>query len=447
MNRKILLTLLLPLIALSACYAQTFDKAKLDQYFDRLAEKNKAMGTLVIAKDGQVLYTRSIGYGQIADSIKKPLTGASRYRIASITKMYTAVMILQLVEEGKLKLTDTLSEFFPQIPNAGKITIGQILTHHSGIHDALQDRSLRTQPKTAPITKDEIVALIAKGKPDFEPGIRHAYSNSGYALLGLIIERRSGRSYAEALRDRITSKIRLNDTYVATGNIDVNKNESLTYRYIGGWKQEPETHPSNLFGGGSIVSTPADMAKFIQALFDRKLISQESLALMRSIKEGEGWGMMEPFLFAGKTFYGHTGGADNYGSWLAYMPEEKLAVAYTTNAKVHPVGDIMNSIMDIYYGKPFEIPTFEAIALSTVVLDKYIGVYSSTEAPVKFTVTRNGSTLYIQPPGQSAAPLEATAPDTFKLEGREGVTFEFDTEKKQMTIKRPGGERVFTKEN
>src|SRR5262249_30653390 len=134
----------------------TFDKAKLDQYFDRLAEKNQAMGTLVIAKEDNILYTRSIGYSQITGNTKKPLTVTSRYRIASITKMYTAVMILQLVEEGKLKLTDTLSEFFPQIANAGKITIGQILTHHSGIHDALQDRSLRTQPKTAPITKEEI---------------------------------------------------------------------------------------------------------------------------------------------------------------------------------------------------------------------------------------------------------------------------------------------------
>lgn len=282
--------LLFPLTILisTTTYAQSFDKAKLDQYFDRLAEKNKAMGTLVIAQNGAILYTRSIGYGHITESLKKPLTSYSRYRIASITKMYTAVMILQLVEEGKLQLTDTLSEFFPQIPNAGKITVGQILTHRSGIHDALQDPNLRTTPKTAPITKEEIVALIAKGKPDFEPGTRHVYSNSGYAILGLIIEKVSGQSYADALKARITSRLGLNDTYVATGNIDADKHESLTYRYAGEWKSVPETHPSNLFGGGSIVSTPADMARFIQSLFDGKLISRESLTLLRTIKEGEG---------------------------------------------------------------------------------------------------------------------------------------------------------------
>ena len=447
MNFKILSLTLLTLALFTTAYAQPSYKAKLDQYFDRLAEKNKAMGTLVIAKDGNVVYSKSIGYGQIGETAKRPLTTTSRYRIASITKMYTAVMILQLVEEGKLKLTDTLAKFFPQIQNAGKITIAQILEHRSGIHDALIDPNLRNRPKTDSITREELVNIIAKGKSDFEPGTKHGYSNSGYALLGLIVEKLSGMPYAEALRNRINSKIGATDTYIATGNIDINKNESLTYRLSDGWKQEPETHPSNLFGAGSIVSTPNDMAKFIHALFQLKLISQENLTLMRTIKDRDGIGM-EPFLWAGKTFYGHTGGGDNYGSWLAYLPEEKLAVAYTTNAKVLPVGDIMKSILDIYYDKPFEIPSFESIVVSTEILDQYVGVYSTTEAPVKFTVTRNGTKLYIQPPGgQAAAPLEATAQDKFKLEGQNGVSFEFDAAKKQMIVKRPQGERLFTKDN
>jgi CubicO group peptidase (beta-lactamase class C family) len=446
MNIKISFALLLTLAVFTTGYAQTFDKAKLDQYFDRLAERNKAMGTLVISKDGKVLYNRSIGYGQISETVKKPLTAESRYRIASVTKMYTAVMIFQLVEERKLKLTDTLGKFFPQVANAGKVTIAQILAHRSGIHDALLDEKLRPASKTSPVTKEELLNIISKGPSDFEPGSKHLYSNSGYALLGLIVEKLSNKSYVETLRGSITSKIGLNDTYIATGNIDVNKNESLTYRYTGGWKQEPETHPSILFGGGSIISTPNDMVKFIHALFDLKLISKEHLELMKTIRDGDGSGM-EPFLFAGKTFYGHTGGGDNYGAWLAYLPEEKLAVAYATNAKVYPVADIMKNIMDIYYNKPFEIPTFEPVAISAEVLDNYIGVYSTTGAPVKFTITRNGTILYIQPPGQSAAPLEATARDKFKIEGTNGVTFEFDAAKKQMIMKRPGVERVFTKGN
>src|SRR4030095_10751390 len=112
MKTKTLFATLLTLAMFTAGYAQTLDKAKLDQFFDRLAEKNKAMGSLTIARDGKVLYTRAIGYSQINPN--KPLTAGNRFRIASITKMFTATMILQLVEEGKLKLTDTLDKFFAQ---------------------------------------------------------------------------------------------------------------------------------------------------------------------------------------------------------------------------------------------------------------------------------------------------------------------------------------------
>ena len=109
----------------------------------------------------------------------------------------------------------------------------------------------------------------------------------------------------------------------------------------------------------------------------------------------------------------------------------------------------MNGIFDIYYNKPFQIPSFESIAVSPEVLDKYVGVYSTPDAPVKFTIARQGTTLYAQPPGAgSAVPLEATAQDKFKLDNgtAAGIVFEFDVEKNQMTIKRNGGERVFTKE-
>src|SRR5919197_1066207 len=214
----------LPTLALfTAGYAQTLDKAKLDQFFDRLAEKNKAMGSLTIAKDGKVLYTRAIGYSQINGTEKKPLTAASRFRIASITKTYTAVMILQLVEEGKLKLTDTLDKFFPQVPNAGKITIGQILAHRSGIPNVSRDQA--AWKPGAPVTRDEVLALIVKGTPEFEPGTNNSYSNSGYFLLGLILEKLTGKPYEQALEERINSKVGLKDTYIATGPIDVNKGE------------------------------------------------------------------------------------------------------------------------------------------------------------------------------------------------------------------------------
>ncbi len=444
--KKLFFTILLALVSLNFVFAQTFDKAKLDQFFDRLSAKNKAMGSLVIIKNGEMQYARSIGYGEIKSNERKPLTEASRFRIGSITKMFTSAIILQLVEEGKLKLTDTIDQFFPQVPNANKITIKHILGHRSGIPNVRRTQNAQENVNTTPITKEEMLDLIIKATPEFEPDAKHSYSNSGYQVLGFIIEKITGKTYEAALNERIISKIGLENTYLATGKIDVNKNEALTYMNLGNeWKPVHETHPSILFSAGAIISTPGDMAKFIQALFDGKIISTESLEQMKTMREGEGLGM-EPFTFAGKTFYGHGGGADNYGSWLAYLPEEKLAIAYTTNAKVYPVANIMKGITDIYYNKPYTIPSFESVVISPEILESYVGVYTNPEAPVKFTITRDGETLFFKPPGESGAiALEATAQNRFQIEG--ALVVEFDAAKKQMTIKRRGGERVFTKEN
>ncbi|MDO3642802.1 serine hydrolase [Mucilaginibacter sp. L3T2-6] len=436
---KRIVTTLLLLTVFGAGWAQTFDKAKLDQFFDKLIEKKKAMGSLYMAKDGKAIYQRSIGYSYISETEKKPIDAATKFRIGSVTKMFTAAMVFQLAEEGKLKLTDTLNKFFPQVPGAGKITIENILAHRAGIHDIVQDRNFRPS-RTQPITKDEMLGIIAKTTPDFEPDEKYAYSNTGYIILGCIIEKVTGKSYEEVLKKKITTKIGLKDTY-SNNNIDVNKNESLSYKSGRDWELQPETHTSILFGSGSLTSTPSDLAKFIQALFDRKLISKESLSRMMQLKSG-----MDTFTYNGKTLYGHTGGVDGFGSWLVYLPEEKLAVCYATNAKVYPVGDIMDGIFNIYWDKPFNIPAFESIAIAREVLDTYTGVYTAPPAPVRITITRDTDRLFLQMNSQSPIPLEPVAENKFKIEPA-GPALEFDVTKKQLTLIRNDREKVFTKEN
>lgn len=450
MNSHRLLGTLILLALFATARSQSIDKTKLDQFFDKLAEKNKAMGTVAIVKDGKSQYVRAIGYSEINDSVKKPMTINNRFRIGSITKMFTSAIVFKLAEEGKLKFTETLDKFLPQVPNASRITILQILQHRSGIPNINRPQNGQGNINTVPMSKEEHLELIIKSAPEFEPDSKASYSNSGYFILGLVIEKVTGKSYESVLLEKIIKKIGLKDTYLATENIDVAKNEALTY-FIppgGKWNQMRETHPSILFSAGAIVSTPTDLAKFIEALFDGKIISKESLATMKTMRDGEGSGLVT-FQFNGKTFYGHTGGADNYGAWLSYLPEEKLTIAYTTNAKVYPVKDIVSGVADIYYQKPFEIPSFESVAISTDILDKYVGIYVLEGAPAKFTVTRQGNTLYAQPPGApNSFPLEATAENKFKIDNGTptGIVFVFDLSKNQLTVKRGEGERVFTKE-
>jgi CubicO group peptidase (beta-lactamase class C family) len=362
------------------------------------------------------------------------------YRIGSITKTYTAVMIFQLIEEGKLKLNETLDKFFPQIPNAAKITLEQILSHHSGIHNMEPDPSWGRQART----RDEVLARIAEGNPDFEPGTAYKYSNSGYVLLGYIVEKVDGKPYQEILKNRIAAKIGLKDTYLGVGQTDASRNEALSYHYLGSWKEASELDLSIPAGAGAILSTAADMAKFAQALFEGKLVSKDSLKQMMTLRDGEGMGLV-PFTFAGRTLYGNTGGSGSSGAWLAYDPEEKLALAYMTNAKIYPVSNIVNGIFDIYWDRPFQIPALDAFQVSPEVLDRYVGVYVISGTPAKMTITRDGGTLFIRAgEQQSVVPLEATAENKFKIDP--GVAFEFDAAKGLLTIKRPNGERVFTKQ-
>ncbi len=353
MKIKILFAFVLTFASLTALPAQTPDTTKLDRFLDRLAEKDKAMGSLAITKDGRPLYTRAIGYSRIDGGERTPATAATRYRVGSITKMFTAALVFQLVEEGKLKLSDTLDRFFPQIPNAGEITIAHILAHRSGIHDFIKEPDFRSWSLSRR-TKDETLAFIARGKPDFEPGEKRGYSNAGYVLLGYVVEKLVGKPYRDVLKERITAKLRLKDTYAGTGKTDVGKNESFSYSYAGVWKQYEEIDLSVPGAAGAIVSTPSDLVKFMHGLFDGKLISRGNVDQM---KNGMG---MSRLPLGGKTFYGHGGSMDGFRTLLVYLPEEKLAVAYSSNGVVHPAQEILRGVVEIYQSKPFEIPAFES---------------------------------------------------------------------------------------
>ena len=353
--------------------------------------------------------------------------------------MFTATLIFQLIDERKLSLSTTLDKFFPQIANSQKITIEQLLAHRSGIHDVSEDSAFRiTRFNT--ISKDEVLRLIANAKPDFEPGTRYAYCNCGFFILGMIIEKISGQPYELLLNQKITSKIGLRDTYPGTGNIDSAKGESFSYKFLLEWQQDPPTHISHLFGSGALISTASDLSIFIQALFEQKLFSKESLSQMMQKNLG-----IDTFNYDNKVFYGHTGGIDGFGAWVMYLPSERLALAYTTNGKVYPVSKIIDGVMAIYRNEPFTIPSFESISVSPEILEKYVGIYSSPGAQVKFTITHDNSRLFVQMTGKQAIPLEPMSEDKFTIESA-GLVLKFDPTKNQMTLMRSGGEKIFTRE-
>lgn len=444
MKKRFLITILFAVFIIGVIYSQNINSSKLDSLFNILDRKNKAMGSLTISKNGTVLYRKVIGYSYISDSEKKRSTETTKYRIGSISKMFTATIIFQLIEEGKITLNTTVDTYFPNIPNASKITIGNLLNHRSGLHNFTNDPDYTTWMKE-PKTHDEILSIISKYKVDFQPNDKFSYSNSNYVVLGYLIEKICKEPYSKILRNRITSKTGLSNTYYG-GKTDIKKNESFSYRWVKNWEQQPETDMSIPGGAGAIVSTPDDLTKFINALFSFKLVSEKSLDQMKTMTDGCGMGLF-PVPFYTKTAYGHGGGIDGFASDLFYFPEDSLAVAYCTNGQAYKKNDILVGVLSIYYNREYSIPKFipqSVITLKPEDLDIYLGEYSSAQIPLKITITKDQSSLFAQATGQSAFPLEPIDKDKFQFE-QAGIEINFNTDSNEFTMKQGGGNYLFTK--
>lgn len=421
--------------------AQSINTAKLDSFFDALSVNNKQMGSVAISRNGVMVYQKAIGYSAVNGDNKTPATVKTKYRIGSVTKMYTGVMIFQLIEEKKLTIATPLSTWFPQMPNAAKITIGEMLSHRSGLHNFTDDPLYKTYMAT-PQTEAAMLAIMQNAKPDFEPDAKASYSNTNFVLLGYIIEKITGKPYADELKKRITSKIGLTDTYYGSKTNSAN-NEGYSFAYNGSWQQQPETDLSIPGGAGAIVSTPADMVKFIEALFGGKLISQASLEQMETVRDNYGMAMLV-LPFNDKRSYGHGGSIDSFLSMVSYYPEDKMAIAYISNGATMAPNDVLIGILSIYFDEPYQIPSFKTMALKTEDLDKYLGEYSSTQLPLKISVTKNNTTLLAQATGQSQFPLEAADTDKFTFAAA-GITMLFNPAKGEFTLLQGGQSYLFTK--
>lgn len=440
MNKTILSGLLIFVFSLIGLAQTNFDKTKLDNYFNTLEQNNKFMGSVAVSQNGEIIYTKSIGFADVENSIKA--TENTKYRIGSISKSFTTVMILKAVEENKLKLNQTIKKWFPKIQNAKKITVKQLLNHRSGIHNFTSDEDYfkwNTQPKT----EKEMLEIIMKGGSDFKPDSQAAYSNSNFVLLTYILEKIYTKSYADLLQELIVKPIELTDTYVF-GKIDPSNNECYSYSYAGKWKLEPETDYSIPLGAGAIISTPTDLTKFADALFGGRLVSSESLEIMKTLKDGIGIGLFQ-IPFGMNIGYGHSGGIDGFTSIYSHFPADTISFAMISNGTNMINNDVSIAVLCAVYNLPYEIPVYTTFNYTSEDLDKYLGVYSSDQVALKITITKDGNTLIAQGSGQPAIPLESVALDKFKLE-QAGAKFEFNPAEKTMILFQGGGQMKFTME-
>lgn len=425
----------------SVVFSQNNLREKLGNYLDSLYTHHKVMGSFAFADGNQPTFLKVVGFSDVEKQQKANMN--TQYRIGSISKTFTAVLVMKALEDKKLSLQTKLSDFYPEIPNADQITIENLLQHRTGIH-SLTNEAEYWQYNTKPKTQSDLINIIKKYKSDFNPGTKFEYSNSNYILLGFILEKVYKKSYAELIKNKIAKPLKLTLTEVG-GKIDTSKNQAKSYQYTNRkYEVSSETDMGIPRGAGSIVSTPTELLKFIIGLENGKLITKASLNEMKNFTDNYGYGLLK-VPFGNSWGFGHTGGIDKFGSVLFYFPDLKAAVAFSTNQSDMDTNEISIKMLETATGKDFEMPSFKTMEIPEADLQKLTGIYSSKDIPLKINIFIKDKKLMAQATGQSEFPLEATSETRFKFD-MAGIVIDFYPAKKQFIITQGDTKNTFIKE-
>jgi len=271
------LLLLLPVLSFGQSVTE-----KLDAYLTASADAGLFSGSALIVEKNNVILNKGYGY---KDVLAKTRNDAHTiYQLGSITKQFTAAIILKLEEQKKLKIKDKLSKYFPDFPNADKITLEHLLTHTSGIFNITRDTSLSQEKPT----NQEIIFAALKVKPlDFEPGTRYRYNNTGYIILGYIIEQVTGKKYEQVVREQILVPLQMNNTGFDFKNLK-HSDKSVGYNFIADGRgfKSPMTDSTFSFSAGAMYSTLADLDKWNQALQNGTVLKKSSLKNAFRLEDG-----------------------------------------------------------------------------------------------------------------------------------------------------------------
>lgn len=435
---KKLLVFISFLVSITFSAQDTKRLSKIDSLLTYLQSNNKFMGQLTIREGNTVLFEKAYGY--LDAEPKQFANGQTKYKIGSISKTFTAVMIMQLLEEKKLKLDTKLSKFYPQIKNADKISVHDLLHHRTGIVDYLNADS--TTVPTQNYSKEAMLTKIANYPSLFEPNSKFDYSNSNYYLLGRILEEVTKKTYAENLETRILKKVPLKYTLLSP-KVQTTNNEGYSFYFLEDkWTKSPEWDMSLAFGAGDIVSNTTDLTKLMQAIFNGTLVKKSSLEEMTKLEQGYGKGLVT-FPFGERKFYGHTGGIEGFRSVVGYYPPEDLGISLIVNGDNFNRNDIMLGILSIYYKMPYQFPNVISYAVKNEVINQYVGVYSTAQLPIKISIVNKNGKLEAQATGQSSFTLDAINDTTFVFDAA-GIKMQFQD--KKMILKQGGAEYQFTKD-
>ncbi len=354
---------------------------QIDKLISIYEEYGKFNGSVLVSEQGKVIYKKGFGMANMEWDI--PNQPNTKHRLGSITKQFTAMLILQLVAEGKLDLQEPISTYLPDYPKATGdiITTHHLLTHTSGIPNYTSFPKFMEDETRNPYTPEEFVKIFDEKELDFTPGEKFSYSNSGYFLLGVIIKKLSGETYEQMLQDKIFSPLNMNDSGY-DHHSDILKNRATGYE-----KQKGSYINSNYidmtipYAAGSLYSTVEDLYKWDQALYTSTLLSKEYMTLyfkpyilaFGNMHYAYGWGV--GYSKIGKSTdsiytIGHGGGINGFNTNISRTTSNKSLIVLLNNTGRAPLNDMTTAIRGIMHGKEYDMPKKSVANAVLVVINK-----------------------------------------------------------------------------
>ncbi|MET0244611.1 MAG: serine hydrolase domain-containing protein, partial [Flavitalea sp.] len=364
--------LIFTLLVSFAASAQT-EQQKMDELMNAYTSMYKFNGTVLVAKKGKVLFSKGYGYRISKDSAKN--TPNTIYQIGSITKQFTSAIILKLQEQRKLNIDDKISKYFPGYPKGDSITIKNLLTHTSGIFNYTENQKFMQATMSKVVSKDSLMAQFRDVPLNFSPGTKYSYSNSGYVLLGLIIEKITGKPYETVIREQIFGPLKMTNSGFDFKNLKSDDKAAGYSIYKQSIKMTAVIADSTTsYSAGAIFSTTGDLLKWHNALQSTKLLSKQSLQQAYAPlleKYALGWAVDTIF---GQQTVMHGGGIFGFNTNIQRLPGDDVVVVLLCNMNIGGLEQISRNLLSIVYERPYEIPREKtAIRVDENILQQYVG--------------------------------------------------------------------------
>ena len=384
MSRPLLVLVFVFVIPGTSALTQSLDNrslpGKLDSYLQPYVRVKDFSGVVLIAQRERVAVVREYGLADRGRGLRNQRSTA--FRLASLSKTFTAAAIMMLIERGKVQLQDPLSRFFPEFPNGEHITMEQLLSHESGVGELDSPDLMRQCP-----TSDEMVRRIAKVPPFFAPGSSDRYSNEGYVLLAAVAERASGMSYEAFLHRNIFGPLKLNHTGVMCAEWPV---ANHAVGYIAGLGEDVESlrfNEAGWNGPGSLYSTADDLYAWLKAVNTDRLFKFSKLAYPY------GWGKRN---YSGKPLVEQSGQLEGYTAHMAFYPEQGIYLVFLNNIESGLFSRVPKDLEALLFGgTPSSPPNPVQVPVAKNSLAEFAGAYSTKEYPVPLRFEVEDSALFM----------------------------------------------------